>query len=534
MPIWKMPIDVNNRHATYPEIRDRHVVACGWSELGDLRCLYQACRAGRLAWKQVLDLLINLPGGAGDGARFEHSFKRLLCDITVGDIVIAYVGVNPVGICQICDCVTYLYDNGHDDINYEYAHCLFGVEWVDWVDFTAFVDGHGGPNVHPGNALVPGIVLNHVHVPEIEQEWAAYCAAHMPVGPCSQEILNRCQELTAAAQNDCAAQLSYWRSIPMYREIEAALNLKNQIILYGPPGTGKTYLAKQFVLRHWSLTDDRYRVVQFHPAYNYEDFVRGVQVKTVNGQVQYDTVHRVFSEMCRNASADPTNNHVLIIDEINRANLAAVLGELIYGLEYRGDPVRTPYAIDGSFDLVVPKNLYIIGTMNTADRSIGHIDYAVRRRFAFFPMLPNRNVIDQVVAPTGGLQQSALTLFEGVTALFQGNGTLARDFFPDDVQPGHTYFLAENLDQLLDNFVYQVLPLLHEYVKDGVLLASATLFGVNLANPITPTTAREAIRQYLPGPQVRPQLPQGREPVEAPVLPEPVDGEDPEPLAVEA
>ena len=534
MSIWEMPIDENGGHATYLEIKARHVVACGWSDLGDLTCLHQACRAGLLAWQQVRSLLQPLAEVFDPpvGRAFYNSFRRLFCDIAVGDIVIAYVGVNPVGICQICDCVTYLYEDGH-----EYAHCLFGVEWVDWVDFTAFVVGHAGPDVNPGNALVPGIVRNSVHVPEIEQEWAAYRAAHMPAGPCSQEVLNSCRELTAAAPNDCAAQLSYWRSIPMFREIEAALNLKKQIILYGPPGTGKTYLAKQFVLRHWNLLEDQYKVVQFHPAYNYEDFVRGVQVKTVNGQVQYDTVHRIFSEMCKAArdDRDPrSNKYVLIIDEINRANLASVLGELIYGLEYRGDPVRTPYEVDGEFNLVVPNNLYIIGTMNTADRSIGHIDYAVRRRFAFFPMLPNRNIIEQVVVPAGGLQQSALTLFNGVAALFLGNVTLARDFFPDDVQPGHTYFLAENLDQLLNNFVYQVLPLLHEYVKDGVLLASATLFGVNLANPITPTTARDAIRQYLLGPQVRPQQPQGREPVEARVLPEPDDGEDPEPLAVEA
>jgi hypothetical protein len=516
MSIWRMPIAENGGHATYAEIRDRHVVACGWSDLGNLTCLYQACRAGLLAWQQVRPLL-QLLAEVYDppvGRAFYNSFRCLFCDIAVGDIVIAYVGVNPVGICQICDCVTYLYDNGHDDNRHEYAHCLFGVEWVDWVDFTAFVVGHRGPDVNPGNPRVPGIVRNRVHVPEIEQEWAAYRAAHMPAGPCSQEILNRCQELTAAAPNDCAAQFSYWRSIPMYREIEAALNLKKQIILYGPPGTGKTYLAKQFVLRHWSLTDDRYRVVQFHPAYNYEDFVRGVQVKTVKGQVQYDTVHRIFSEMCIAARDDPDPNkkYALIIDEINRANLASVLGELIYGLEYRGDPVRTPYKVNGSHDLIVPDNLYIIGTMNTADRSIGHIDYAVRRRFAFIPMAPESKVITQVV-PNGVLRDSALLLFNAVSDLFRGqNCALAADFFADDVQPGHSYFLAnprENdpahrCEALLMDFVYQVLPLLHEYVKDGVLTQNAAVVLSNLRIPLKDLNARRpeewatAIRAHLP------------------------------------
>jgi hypothetical protein len=506
-----------------------------------------------LVWPQVLPLLTSLAPDYYQPINqvFTNSFRSLLCNIAAGDIVIAYVGVNPVGICQICDCFTYLYDNGHDDSGHEYAHCLFGVEWVDWVDFTAFVDGHGGPNVHPGNALVPGIVCNNVHVPEIEQEWAAYRAANMPAGPCSPEILARCHELAAAAPDDCAETLAYWRSISMYQEIEAALNLKKQIILYGPPGTGKTWVAKQFVHHHWNLPTDRYNIVQFHPAYNYEDFVRGVQVTTVNNEVQYNTVDRIFSKMCSDASGDPSNKYVLIIDEINRANLAAVLGELIYGLEYRGDPVRTPYEVDGIYNLVVPENLYIIGTMNTADRSIGHIDYAVRRRFAFVPMAPAVRVITQEVPEEGGLRASALLLFNAVSNLFRGEGSaLAADFFADDVQPGHSYFLAKTRDAdelilsrceaLLMDFVYQVLPLLHEYVKDGVLRQDATLvFGnrpirLRELNAQRPKHWANHIRPILPcfGQQAAPPGP-GLEPVEAQVPPEHDDGEDPDIPAVE-
>ncbi len=291
----------------------------------------------------------------------------------------------------------------------------------------------------------------------------------------------------------------------MLAALNKALKLKMQVILHGPPGTGKTFLAKQFVTEHWKLPADRWEIVQFHPAYNYEDFVRGVQVSTNRqGQVEYHTVNRVFAELCSRAANDPGNDYVLIIDEINRANLAAVLGELIYALEYRGEPVRTPYKVIDGFYLQVPKNLYIIGTMNTADRSVGHIDYAVRRRFAFLPVLPNREVIQQVVAKDNGLRASAEQLYHAVAVLFTGDDNqrkLTGDFFADDVQPGHTYFLAQSCDALLTTFVYQVLPLLHEYVKDGVLQSGATLtlggLGIPLGQPMQPLALENQLRARL-------------------------------------
>ncbi|CAG5072942.1 hypothetical protein DYBT9623_04478 [Dyadobacter sp. CECT 9623] len=174
---------------------------------------------------------------------------------------------------------------------------------------------------------------------------------------------------------------------------------------------------------------------------------------------------------------------VLVIDEINRANLPAVLGELIYALEYRDESVETMYDIDGERSLRLPPNLYIIGTMNTADRSVGHIDYAIRRRFAFMDVLPSPVPV----------HVAAKKLFKQVSELFVSNYDLidwkdpkpirseyvAADFRPEDIWIGHSYFMSEKQDEeeakadLEIRLKYEILPLLKEYIKDGLLVPDA-------------------------------------------------------------
>lgn len=171
------------------------------------------------------------------------------------------------------------------------------------------------------------------------------------------------------------------------------------------------------------------------------------------------------------------NKYVLIIDEINRANLPAVLGELIYALEYRGKTVKSMYDIEGDYSLIIPQNLYIIGTMNTSDRSVGHIDYAIRRRFAFVDILPKVLEIDNF----------QLDFFRNVSELFISNFDdylknleiplkksehLSEEFRPEDVWLGHSYFISNDADF---NFrkKYEIKPILKEYLKDGILNQSA-------------------------------------------------------------
>jgi len=187
-------------------------------------------------------------------------------------------------------------------------------------------------------------------------------------------------------------------------------------------------------------------------------------------------------------------NYVLVIDEINRANLSSVLGELIYALEYRGEEVESMYEVDGSQKLILPPNLYIIGTMNTADRSVGHIDYAIKRRFAFVDVLPK-------VLENSDEMIFNKELFEKVSRLFITNleeykanpseklkraKTLSPEFRPEDIWLGHSYFIQkkennENGNEILvpQNFSmrleYEIKPILQEYVKDGVLIGSVTI-----------------------------------------------------------
>lgn len=169
-----------------------------------------------------------------------------------------------------------------------------------------------------------------------------------------------------------------------------------------------------------------------------------------------------------NNVAEPLKNYVLIIDEINRANLPSVLGELIYALEYRGEPVKSIYKIAEDSSLVLPPNLFIIGTMNTADRSVGHIDYAIRRRFAFVEVLPSDEVIDQVVTDAV-LKQKSKSLYSSIASLFTKD-KIASDFNAKDVQLGHSYFLAQTEPELKRKLEFEIKPILREYLKDGILL----------------------------------------------------------------
>ncbi|MBE7645417.1 AAA domain-containing protein [Tenacibaculum finnmarkense genomovar ulcerans] len=487
--------------------------------------------------------------------------------IKIGDIILVRTGKNPVALCEVTsDC----YEDG--SLKQSYLHDYY--RKVKVLDYT-------NKSIH---SLLKTI---------LEDYDTSYII--------STGTLSR-------ALNDNATTFfikSWYKRVKENLEmnkLKELLHHKKQIILQGPPGTGKTRLAKQ-IASEMTISENNFKVIQFHPSYTYEDFVRGISVKNnQDGNIEYKTENKVLAKIAKEALKNYTDsqketeslskelnlkeyftlfvdfiedkieenngffkltdnvgllssdedafrykgkndgwtkngnrmlfkdilqaftdentvrqdlkknpnlsglakqhasyfvrilnmfqeffkdekltfentsvekvalkNYVLIIDEINRANLSSVLGELIYALEYRGEAVESMYDIDGNRKITLPPNLYIIGTMNTADRSVGQIDYAIRRRFAFIDVLPE--ILEESTLEND--LKFNTDSFNEVEALFVGdNNHLSDEFKAKDVQLGHSYFIYKeaNFDM---NLKYEIKPILQEYVADGILKESA-------------------------------------------------------------
>ncbi|MFN6513296.1 MAG: McrB family protein [Nostoc sp. CreGUA01] len=226
------------------------------------------------------------------------------------------------------------------------------------------------------------------------------------------------------------------------------INRKGQAILYGSPGTGKTFIAEkiaEYLIGDYGFSE----LVQFHPAYSYEDFIQGIRPQSQNGILAYPLVPGRFLEFCKKAESYQ-DTCVLIIDEINRANLAQVFGELMYLLEYRDKEI--PLAGGNRFR--IPKNVRIIGTMNTADRSIANIDHALRRRFAFIELRSNYEVLRNYHRKKG-------FAVEGLIKILQQLNQVIAD---KNYEIGISFFLTDNLrDDIEDIWRMEIEPYLEEY-----------------------------------------------------------------------
>ena len=259
------------------------------------------------------------------------------------------------------------------------------------------------------------------------------------------------------------------------------LNEKQQLIFYGPPGTGKTFIA-QMVAEHVRSSSGRADLVQFHPAYSYEDFFEGYRpVRGASGGLEFELRHGPLRRLVDKALDDPTVPHLLVVDEINRGNIAKIFGELYFLLEYRNRPIHLQYSED---EFKLPDNLFLIGTMNTADRSIALIDSALRRRFYFFPFLPHLPPIEDVLGSwldEQGFDSEAAELLKALNAALQE--TLPSEEFAI----GPSYLMPKagppNIEQV---WTYAIMPLLEE-----------RFFGVRSPAELAQAYGHQALRDRL-------------------------------------
>ncbi len=282
-------------------------------------------------------------------------------------------------------------------------------------------------------------------IPSRELEGGSKVA--VPAGPkdgWAEDVTQLAQQLFLAEPKD------------FLNKVETLLGDKQQVIFQGPPGTGKTYVA-QALANHLAGSDERVTLVQFHPSYAYEDFVQGFRPALVKGQPGFELRDGPLLRAAEFARKEPDEKHFLIIDEINRGQIAKVFGELYFLLEYRDENIRLQYS-DEPFSL--PDNLYIIGTMNTADRSIALVDLALRRRFYFVEFHPDDEPVKGVLRRW--LQSKGLDNVEWVADVVE----LTNEKMKDDRHAaiGPSYFMKDNLDDEAVERIWKhsVLPYIEE------------------------------------------------------------------------
>ncbi|MXX24093.1 MAG: AAA domain-containing protein [Caldilineaceae bacterium SB0668_bin_21] len=244
-------------------------------------------------------------------------------------------------------------------------------------------------------------------------------------------------------------------------EICTLLEDKRQVIFQGPPGTGKTFVAQELA-KHLSESETGERVtpVQFHPSYAYEDFVRGFRPTLRERQAGYELRDGPLLRAAQKARDEPGAMHFLLIDEINRGNLAKLFGELYFLLEYRDEPIHMQYQEEDEEDFSLPENLYIIGTMNTADRSIALVDLALRRRFHFVEFHPDSEPVKCLLRRW--LERQGLQETLGIVKVIERANELLQDDRHAAIGP--SYFMKEDLDRkmVVRIWKHSIIPYIEE------------------------------------------------------------------------
>lgn len=409
------------------------IMAIGWGVIGDLST-FDSKDAMKIKMREVIDESLSYKNAA-------HATWQFANEMKIGDIVFVKKGMHQI-IGRGVVMSDYEYDNTRDD---EYKN----IRQVDWT--------HNGVWPHPGQAVMKTLTditsytdyvekLNSLFEDETEEDAEDVEKTYPPY-----------------TKEDFLSEV--FMPEEEYDKLSGILRIKKNIILQGAPGVGKTFVAKRIAFSMMGVKDvERVMMVQFHQSYSYEDFIMGFRPSTDG----FELKRGAFYNFCKKAEIDGDNDYFFIIDEINRGNLSKIFGELFMLIENdkRGVSLQLLYS-DEKFS--VPKNIYIIGMMNTADRSLAMLDYALRRRFAFFEIKPGFT--------TDGFREYRMSLenekFDKLIACVESlNNVISNDeSLGDGFCRGHSYFcnlLPDTInDQVLSGIVeYELIPLLKEYWFD--------------------------------------------------------------------
>ena len=418
----------------WEEFYSKSIMGIGWDGLGDLTA-YSDRESVRTKMKEIGDETKSYRNDSLALWQFAHAIR-------VGDVVFVKKGVNEIigrGIVKS----DYEFKSERNDKKH--------IRIITWTD--------KGSWKHPGQAVLKTLtdITNYTeYVQKLERLVSEDAAI---------EFNESEEEQTYEVYSEDYFLNEVFMNPEQYKTIADLLKIKKNIILQGAPGVGKTFAAKRLAYSMIGTKDtSRVVMVQFHQSYSYEDFIMGFRPVKDGFELTYGP----FYDFCKKAQDDIRRDYFFIIDEINRGNLSKIFGELLMLVENdkRGEKekLRLLYANEFFF---VPKNVYIIGLMNTADRSLAMIDYALRRRFAFYDMEPAFNSYGFQKNVERRNNAKLINLIELVKKL---NEEISQDeSLGDGFRIGHSYFCTD--DEITDSWLsyvvnFEILPLLREYWFD--------------------------------------------------------------------